>query len=92
MTRKIMEVREDTLTGCDMLVRDTQKFLRRHFSYEDYKMFILHFYETGSSFRTIARHIGKKTSVITHQAQVILESVRANRAFTARRRLDSGRR
>ena len=44
------------LTGCDRLVRDIQKFLRRHFSYEDYRIFMLRFYETGSSFRTIARH------------------------------------
>ena len=79
--------REEMLTGCDMLVRDIQKFLRRHFSYEDYRMFMLRFYETGSSFRTIAKHMGEKTSVITRRAQVMLESVRANRTFTARRRM-----
>lgn len=28
------EEREEMLTGCDRLVRDIQKFLRRHFSYE----------------------------------------------------------
>ena len=58
------EEREEMLTGCDRLVRDIQKFLRRHFSYEDYRIFMLRFYETGSSFRTIARHMGEKTSVV----------------------------
>ena len=75
------------LTGCDRLVRDIQKFLRRHFSYEDYRIFMLRFYETGSSFRTIARHMGEKTSVVTRRAQAMMESVRANRRFIARRRL-----
>ena len=32
------EEREEMLTGCDRLVRDIQKFLRRHFSYEDYRI------------------------------------------------------
>lgn len=86
-----IEEREEMLTGCDRLVRDIQKFLRRHFSYEDYRIFMLRFYETGSSFRTIARHMGEKTSVITRWAQVMLESVRANRTFTARRRLIAAR-
>lgn len=54
------EEREEMLTGCDRLVRDIQKFLRRHFSYEDYRIFMLRFYETGSSFRTIARHMGRE--------------------------------
>ena len=58
---------EEMLTGCDRLVRDIQKFLRRHFSYEDYRIFMLRFYETGSSFRTIARHMGEKTSVVTRR-------------------------
>ena len=62
------EEREEMLTGCDRLVRDIQKFLRRHFSYEDYRIFMLRFYETGSSFRTIARHMGEKTSVVTRRA------------------------
>ena len=78
---------EETLTGCDRLVRDIQKFLRRHFSYEDYRIFMLRFYETGSSFRTIARHMGEKTSVVTRRAQAMMESVRANRKFIAQRRL-----
>ena len=81
------EEREEMLTGCDRLVRDIQKFLRRHFSYEDYRIFMLRFYETGSSFRTIARHMGEKTSVVTRRAQAMMESVRANRKFIARRRL-----
>ena len=53
------EEREEMLTGCDRLVRDIQKFLRRHFSYEDYRIFMLRFYENGCSFRTIARHMGE---------------------------------
>lgn len=81
------EEREEMLTGCDRLVRDIQKYLRRHFSYEDYRIFMLRFYETGSSFRTIARHMGEKTSVVTRRAQAMMESVRANRRFIARRRL-----
>ena len=81
------EEREEILTGCDRLVRDIQKFLRRHFSYEDYRIFMLRFYETGSSFRTIARHMGEKTSVVTRRAQEMMESIRANRKFIARRRL-----
>ena len=78
---------EEMLTGCDRLVRDIQKFLRRHFSYEDYRIFMLRFYETGSSFRTIARHMGEKTSVVARRAQTMMESVRANRRFIAQRRL-----
>ena len=81
------EKREEVLTGCDRLVRDIQNFLRRHFSYEDYRIFMLRFYETGSSFRTIARHMGEKTSVVTRRAQAMMESLRANRKFIARRRL-----
>ena len=54
---------------------------------EDYRIFMLRFYETGSSFRTIARHMGEKTSVVTRRAQAMMESVRANRKFIARRRL-----
>ena len=81
------EEREEMLTGCDRLVRDIQKFLRRHFSYEDYRIFMLRFYENGCSFRTIARHMGEKTSVVTRRAQAMMESVRANRRFIARRRL-----
>ena len=79
--------REEMLTGCDRLVRDIQKFLRRHFSYEDYRIFMLRFYETGSSFRTIARHMGEKTSVVTRRTQAMMESVRTNRKFIAQRRL-----
>ena len=79
--------REEMLTGCDRLVRDIQNFLRRHFSYEDYRIFMLRFYETGSSFRTIARHMGEKTSVVTRRAQAMMESIRANRKFIAQRRL-----
>ena len=81
------EEREEMLTGCDRLVRDIQKFLRRHFSYEDYRIFMLRFYENGCSFRTIARHMGEKTSVVTRRAQAMMESVRANRKFIARRRM-----
>ena len=81
------EEREEMLTGCDRLVRDIQKFLRRHFSYEDYRIFMLRFYETGSSFRTIARHMGEKTSVVTRKAQTMMESIRANRRFIAQRSL-----
>lgn len=81
------EEREEMLTGCDRLVRDIQKYLRRHFSYEDYRIFMLRFYETGSSFRTIAKHMGEKTSVVTRRAQAMMESVRANRGFRTRRRL-----
>lgn len=81
------EEREEMLTGCDRLVRDIQKFLRRHFSYEDYRIFMLRFYETGSSFRTIAKHMGEKTSVVTRRAQAMMEFVRANRGFRTRRRL-----
>ena len=71
------EEREEMLTGCDRL----------HFSYEDYRIFMLRFYETGSSFRTIARHMGEKTSVVTRRAQAMMESIRANRKFIAQRRL-----
>ena len=85
--REETEEWEEMLTGCDMLVRDIQKFLRRHFSYEDYRIFMLRFYETGSSFRTIARHMGEKTSVVARRAQTMMESVRANRRFIAQRRL-----
>ena len=48
---------------------------------------MLRFYETGSSFRTIARHMGEKTSVVARRAQTMMESVRANRRFIAQRRL-----
>ena len=41
----------------------------------------------GVSFRTIARHMGEKTSVVARRAQTMMESVRANRRFIAQRRL-----
>ena len=75
-------------TDCEEETEEREeKFLRRHFSYEDYRIFMLRFYETGSSFRTIARHMGEKTSVVTRRAQAMMESIRANRKFIARRRL-----
>ncbi len=48
--REETEEREEIkLTGCDMLVRDIQKFLRRHLPTRITGYFMLHFYETGSS-------------------------------------------
>jgi hypothetical protein len=78
--------REELMTGCDRLVRDIQRFLRRHFSYGDYRMFMLRFYESGSSFRTIARHTGEKVSVLTRKAQAMLESLRNHPALGTRGR------
>ncbi len=83
--------REELMTGRDRLVRDIQRFLRRHFSYGDYRMFMLRFYESGSSFRTIARHTGEKVSVLTRKAQTMLESLRNHPALGTRgRRLAAG--
>ena len=74
------------MTGCDRLVRDIQRFLRRHFSYGDYRMFMLRFYESG-----IARHTGEKVSVLTRKAQAMLESLRNHPALGTRgRRLAAG--
>lgn len=44
------EEREEMLTGCDRLVRDIQNFLRRHFSYEDYRIFMRLCQNVGTTF------------------------------------------
>lgn len=62
------EEREEMLTGCDGLVRGVQRSLRRHFSYEDYRIFVLRFYETGNSLRIVAEYMGEKTSAMTRGA------------------------
>ena len=36
---------EDDLNGCERLVRDILRFVRQKFSYEEYRMFMLRFYE-----------------------------------------------
>lgn len=76
--------REEMMTGCDRLVQDIQRFLRRHFGYDDYRMFMLRFYESGSSFRTIARHTGEKVSVLMRKADAMMESLRCHRGFSER--------
>ena len=36
---------EDDLNGCERLVKDILRFVRQKFSYEEYRMFMLRFYE-----------------------------------------------
>lgn len=42
---------EDDLNGCERLVRDILRFVRQKFSYEEYRMFMLRFYEAQFSFK-----------------------------------------
>ena len=49
---------EDDLNGCERLVRDILRFVRQKFSYEEYRMFMLRFYEAQFSFKALAECMG----------------------------------
>lgn len=58
---------EDDLNGCERLVRDILRFVRQKFSYEEYRMFMLRFYEAQFSFKALAECMGISASAISQK-------------------------
>ena len=43
---------------CEKLVKDILNFIRRKFSYQEYRMFTLRFYESDFSFKALGECMG----------------------------------
>ena len=48
----------DDLNSCEKLVKDILNFIRRKFSYQEYRMFTLRFYESDFSFKALGEMYG----------------------------------
>ena len=48
----------DDLNSCEKLVKDILNFIRRKFSYQEYRMFTLRFYESDFSFKALGECMG----------------------------------
>ena len=78
------DLSEDRLTGCDKLVQDILRFVRQKFSYDEYRMFMLRFYEAHCSFRTLAECMGISSESISQKIRLIVDAVRSHRNFAWR--------
>ena len=52
----------DDLNSCEKLVKDILNFIRRKFSYQEYRMFTLRFYESDFSFKALGECMGISAS------------------------------
>lgn len=79
-------VPEEELGACDRLVQDILEFVRRNFSYGEYRLFTLRYYETCGhcSYRTLAEYAGATPSEISRQVRAVVRAVRRNRCFALR--------
>ena len=77
-------ISEDDLNGCERLVKDILRFIRQKFSYEEYRMFMLRFYEAQFSFKALAEYTGISTSAISRKVCRIVDAVRAHSGFVWR--------
>ena len=75
---------EDDLNGCERLVRDILRFVRQKFSYEEYRMFMLRFYEAQFSFKALAECMGISASAISQKVCRIVDAVRTHSGFAWR--------
>ena len=74
----------DDLDGCERLVRDILRFIRQKFSYDEYRMFMLRFYEASFSFKALAECMGISAMAISQKVCAIVEAVRSHRSFAWR--------
>ena len=74
----------DDLNGCERLVRDILRFIRQKFSYDEYRMFMLRFYEASFSFKALAECMGISAMAISQKVCAIVEAVRSHRSFAWR--------
>ena len=79
-------VPEGDLRACDRLVQDILEFVRRNFSYGEYRLFTLRYYETCGqcSYRTLAEYAGATPSEISRKVRGVVQAVRRNRCFALR--------
>ena len=75
---------EDDLNGCERLVKDILRFVRQKFSYEEYRMFMLRFYEAQFSFKALAECMGVSASAISQKVCRIVDAVRTHSGFAWR--------
>ena len=71
----------DDLDGCERLVKDILRFIRQKFSYDEYRMFMLRFYEASFSFKALAECMGISAMAISQKVCAIVEAVRSHRSF-----------
>lgn len=74
----------DDLNSCEKLVKDILNFIRRKFSYQEYRMFTLRFYESDFSFKALGECMGISASAISGKVNTIMDTVRSNRGFSWR--------
>lgn len=79
-------VPEEELGACDRLVQDILEFVRRSFSYGEYRLFTLRYYETCGhcSYRTLAEYTGTAPAEISRKLRAVVQAVRRNRGFALR--------
>lgn len=75
---------EEDRNGCERLVKDILRFIRQKFPYEEYRMFVLRFYEAHCSFKTLAECMGISASVVSRKVCMIVDAIRAHNSFTWR--------
>jgi len=80
-------IAEDDLNGCERLVKDILRFIRQKFSYEEYRMFMLRFYEAQFSFKALAECMGISASTISQKVCRIMDAVRTHSGFEWRNRM-----
>ena len=73
---------EDDLNGCERLVRDILRFVRQKFSYEEYRMFMLRFYEAQFSFKALAECMGISASAISQKVCLSLIHIYVRRRYS----------
>ena len=67
-------------------MQDILEFVRRNFSYGEYRLFTLRYYETCGqcSYRTLAEYAGATPSEISRKVRGVVQAVRRNRCFALR--------
>ncbi|WP_373201019.1 sigma-70 family RNA polymerase sigma factor [Phocaeicola vulgatus] len=77
-------ISEDDLNGCERLVKDILRFIRQKFPYEEYRMFMLRFYEAQFSFKALAECMGISAAAISQKVCRIMDAVRTHDGFAWR--------
>lgn len=74
----------EELTERECLVKDILGFIRKKFTYEDYRLFMLRYYEARCSYRVLAEYTGLSLSTVSRKVNKMTDTVRSNRSFTWR--------
>ena len=77
-------ISEDDLNGCERLVKDILRFIRQKFPYEEYRMFMLRFYEAQFSFKALAECMGISAAAVSQKVCRIMDAVRTHDGFAWR--------